>query len=223
MLPEFYEIEKQLTGKYSLKELEARLRSGKCGSDNKIWKNMSSAGFITSDESLIEVVKKDYEFLKDMSIDYKQMAEMAEKILKQAWSNNKTTKIDRLLQNIGLKKLNCEEVYDPSKFDVILPPSFGSQSCPWGCEGTDEFGYKTHGSGHIFVHKKNHEEDEDRIITLQNQFGDMNGLYLYYNETSAVTITALTPHLIAEHHFFQGNTCYRTDPQKLLEFVECKH
>lgn len=138
--------------------------------------------------------------------------------------------------------------YDRERFGTRKIFSMGSQSCPWGCK-EDKDGYEIAGNGHIYIMnktdtgdlekrylkgmwemmkkeypdmeyeeaKKVRKEEEDEFMkSLGVEYGDISRL-LYLSAYSVVT--DLTPHLVSKHYFFQGDSAFRTDPRKLMEFV----
>ncbi len=135
---------------------------------------------------------------------------------------------------------------DRKRFTFSGVLSAGFQECPWDCQGINEFGYPTASSGHVYVMEKGRERSKevsdlfrkicdghDRIYEdntldgwdekvramslFEESIGTFGGLNRVSYLDAFTVITDLTPHLIASHHFFQGDACYRTDPKKLLQ------
>lgn len=161
-------------------------------------------------ESLIEVVRTDYETLQRLGLDYEEMARMADLVVNPP--KKETAPRGRLVRLID--RLRGKEQDDLSRGDstfTFLPiGSCGAQGCPWGCEGKDHFGYSTWGGNHTYVVRKG----EFPRVNPRGGFADINR-QLYAG--SFTVVTSLTPHLIASHYFFEGGDSYRTDPTKLLE------
>lgn len=218
---DFSEIQRRITDGTSIEELEARLRPQKPEMKDGKWSDTSGGGFLAPNESLIEVVRADYDTLRSLGKTYEQMTQLAANVLEQVGREGYRGG-NRLTE--GIKKLLARHWkllvdIDRKKFTPAQICSMGSQSCPWGCSGKDELGYSTSGSGHIYVIENGKESSDlmERWIKGERnivEFGGMNRvLYL----SAFTVITDLTPHLIASHYFFEGDSSYRTDPKKLLQ------
>lgn len=221
----FSEIQRRITERFSVEELEARLRPQRAGSREDVWSDHSQGGFLAPHERLLDVVRADYDTLCALGKSYEEMAQGAAHVLEQ--QRRGTLYIDRftLLKSVGA----------------------GSQSCPWECTGKDAFGYDTNGSGHINVFEMgadislanrwgevhdamlkrydqsddhSREERRNQMREFERSIGvDFGGLDRAKYLCGFTVITDLTPHLIASHYFFQGDASYRTDPRRLLEVV----
>ena len=216
MLSEFSEIQRSVLKHFSVEELEEKLMRKKTQS---IWIDASAVGFIEIDEKLMDVVKKDYDVLATLEIQYDEMAKNAKNVLEQTRNNN----------ILG-------------EFLAVRFCSMGVQSCPWECTGQDEYGYSSVGSGHVYIRtKENHllyneylkehfsiqrneqfsdDEKKERIQNLRKNKGLLDGAETPLFEKAAyafsfLVVTDLTPHLIASHHFFQSGG-YRTAPERLF-------
>ncbi len=234
MLPSFDTISSRLTASIPLSELEKRLKPLKPFTLNGEWSDTSSGGFLAPDESLLDVVRADYDSLLDLGTDYDQMAEMAANIFHQnAREQIRGNKLKRAVLGYIARKKNPLVRFDRERFRLMPVGSFGSQSCPWGCD-RDEYGYNVNGCAQIYVMEKDKPLDlidsynrglmrglddayrGEFMRSLGIEFGGIDRvLYL----SSFTVVTDLTPHLIASHHFFEGEASYRTDPVKLWEFV----
>jgi len=202
---EFSEIEKRITKGICIKDLEEILRPQKPFSNDK-WRDTSTGGFLAPNEKLLDVVRTDYDTLCSLGKTYGQMAKLADDIERQLWSDfqaNQKSFTQKIKDYVFSTKKPVIVNVDKERFNFLQMASFGSQSCPWGCTGIDEFGYHTSGCGHTVVIEKGKEKSNF-----------MNSL------SSFTVITGLTPHLIASHYFFEGNASYRTDPRKLLQLVK---
>ena len=60
----------------------------------------------------------------------------------------------------------------------------------------------------------------ERLINGEQDIVEFGGMDRVLYLSAFTVITDLTPHLIASHHFFQGDSSYRTDPRKLLQVAE---
>ena len=247
---DFSEIQRRITTGTSIEALEARLRPRKSEPRDDQWSDFSRGGFLAPDERLLEVVQADYDTLSFLGKSYEEMAQVAANVLEQA-DRESYPGGNRLMQNL---RTFAARYWRPvvnihqEKFVIMPIGSFSSQSCPWECQGSDENGYPTSGSGHIYLTEKGNDSSDllerytqmymdvqrkkfpglspddtqkareeflrEREKEMGIEFGGMDRM-LYLSSFSVVT--ALTPHLIASHYFFQGDASYRTDPQKLLQ------
>lgn len=220
MFPSLLEVQRTLTRGIPLSELESRLKPNGNGVS---WSDASTGGFLAPNESLIDVVERDYHTLSELGIDYEQMAKMTADVLSQSAKEAycKGTGLMRETRRLLARYWNPSVKIDRRRFTLFHIGSFGSQSCPWGCRRADEFGYRTSGSNHVYVSEKRKEMSDimKKLINGERdivEFGGMDRvLYLSY----FLVITDLTPHLIASHHFFEGEAAYRTDPKRLLKVV----
>ncbi len=209
MLPDFFDIIKELTSGIPLLDLEERLKPK---SENNKWSDASKEGFLAPhDEHFLDVVKRDYDVLQKMGFDYVEMAKLADDVLEQQrWESRASySGLKGLLSRLSARYVNPTVDFDRKRFSMMEVLSLGQQSCPWGCEGQDKYGNNIYGGRFVIVLDKNQQIDED----LETNFQE------FYNLSPFLVVTDLTPHLIASHYFFQGNTLYRTDPEKLVQFL----
>ncbi len=249
---DFSEIQRRITAGNSIEELEARLRPRKSEPREGQWSDFSRGGFLAPDERLLEVVQADYNTLCSRGKSYEEMAQVAANVLEQAGreSYHGGNRLTESVRTFAARYWRPVANIHRERFVVMPIGSFGSQSCPWECQGDDENGYPTSGSGHIHVAERGNDSSDlvERYMEIYSaaqtrkfpglspddaqkargeflqekekeigiEFGGMDRmLYL----SSFTVITALTPHLIASHYFFQGDASYRTDPQKLLQIA----
>lgn len=216
----FSEVQRRITNGFSLEELEARLKPQEPEFKDEDWSDHSGGGFLAPGESLIEVVRADYDTLHVLGKSYEEMAQLAANVLEQV-SKEGYRGGNRLTE--GIRKLVARHwkpvaKIDRDKYTYMQIASGGFQSCPWECK-EDKYGFGTLGSGHIYVMEKGNESTElmERWLNGEKdivEFGDADRvLYL----SAFTVITDLTPHLIASHFFFEGDASYRTDPSKLLK------
>lgn len=165
----FSEIEKRITAEIPLEELEARLRPQEPTHEESTWNDHSGGGFLAPQERLLEVVRADYDTLSVLGKSYEEMAQLAAICLKQVGEINRENlrekswreKISRWLERkptVVVK--NDGPKIDTTRFHPMLVGSFGIQSCPWGCQGLDSFGYSTLGGGHVYVREKEKQSFE---------------------------------------------------------------
>ncbi len=239
MLPDITNIERRILAGTTLEALESRLKPANEGST---WSDASGGGFLAPNERLLEVVRADYETLVKMGKSYEEMAQVADRVLRQgreekAWGNARNIRggVRNLLRWYKERKIRVDE----KKFDVIYACSAGRQGCPWNCT-EDRFGYRTQGSGHALVMSKGKEhynlmeaylaeiersdredtsveERKQKKMAFERRMGiEFGGIERMFYLSSFTVVTDLTPHLIASHYFFQGDASYRTDPEKVV-------
>ncbi|MBS3123195.1 hypothetical protein J4437_01030 [Candidatus Woesearchaeota archaeon] len=80
---DFSEIQRKITSKYSIDELEARLKPGDSKWKEDAWSDHSSGGFLAPTENLMDVVRADYDTLRILGKSYEEMANYASCFLKQ--------------------------------------------------------------------------------------------------------------------------------------------
>ena len=119
-----------------------------------------------------------------------------------------------LLKRLLPKREAPETRYDKNRFMVMAVGSCGFQDCPWGCH-EDKFGYPTYSGTHTYIFEK---DSSGKPPINAEEVGD-EGANTYLSKKAFLVVTGLTPHLIASHGFFEGNTPYRTNPERLLEFI----
>ncbi len=210
------------------------------------WKDSSSGGFLAPGEKLVDVVSRDYHVLESLGASYEEMADMASRVLKHedAKCVPHVVKLgfwSRLFGKSVVESVKSVELYDSARFTSTLMSSMGQQSCPWGCT-RDVFGYSPYGSVEVLIRWK--LNGEDTFPSLLSDYTDVmmksleggspietwfekNGVMFGGNRrvlylSSYLIVTDLTPHLIATHHFFEGDACYRTDPTRLAEVIRSK-
>lgn len=212
---DFSEVESRITTKFSITELEARLKPKDRESKVQEWEGQSDGGFLAPNESLMEIVRADYNLLCSLGKSYEEMAQLAANVLEQASKKNysKGNRFAERVRKIVAKYWRPVTAFDQKKFTLMQIDSMGFQSCPWECK-KDEYGYRTSGSGHVYVMEASGSKFPE--LNFNEAHGGLSrALYL----SAFTVITDLTPHLIASHYFFEGDYSYRTDPRKLLEVV----
>jgi hypothetical protein len=230
----FDDILRKVTANLSVEELERRLKPREPVRDEGGWSDYSSGGFLAPQESFVDVMRADYDFLNSVGKSYGEMAQLAQRVLDEGYNKYRKKGFGDGLRNLfSSRKIKVGD-FDKNNFKIDAGiASGGIQSCPFGCDGNDDLGYATLGSGHIYVEKDGAEESElfekyfeiqmetddmeserEKLREIGIEFGEMDRvMYL----SSFLVVSDLTPHLIATHNFFQGEASYRTDPRKLLE------
>jgi hypothetical protein len=84
------------------------------------------------------------------------------------------------------------------KMDVY----FGWQDCPFGCTT---------------------ELDELGQTNISRKTISAIDYHVKNNKNDSIFFSELHPHLIRDHHFFEGNTNYRLDPEKFIKFFNMDH
>lgn len=217
--PEFVAL---VEGGIPLANLEQRLRPG----------NSSQVGFMGQDESLIEVVHSDWQIVEKYGITHKEIADKLKELIVK--SSEKKSFLAKLFSRNGSL---LAESYDYLPARML---TMGSQSCPWGCRGVSG-----QNSGYI-IRKELSEELKVGVELLVASDGDVakfeetaksiaeiapnspgaKGMreaveeirQALENGLTYTIITRLLPHLIEEHHFFEGKQSpYRADPELLIK------
>jgi len=183
MLPDFSEIEKRIAEGFLLEELEARLRPT---SEESTWANSSGGGFLAPDESLMEVVRNDYETLRFLGKDYVQMTQIASNVLEQSRRETfvRGNRLTRGARRFLAEHLRPTAGIDRKKYNLMRVGSFGHQSCPWNCNGQDSYGYPTSGSGHVYVMERGKETSDlmEKYLQIQIESSDREFPELSFNE-----------------------------------------
>lgn len=168
--------------------IEYRMRPGRC----------SQAGFLDHDESLVEVVQRDFRTLTALSITHGELGGRLDEIVKTA---EETTEVE--------PTSDCEQDWDlyfcmfgggspgmgvevDGKFLVRCQTSMGGQGCPF----------------------------EDKMGNRCPVIAD--GIYHIFNAVSEreLMFPALAVHLIREHCFFEGSVPCRVDPSHAVDVLE---
>lgn len=218
---DFSEIQRRITSKFPVEELEKRLRPQKPEFEKGKWSDYSGGGFLAPNESLMAVVRADYDTLGSLGKSYEEMAKLAANYLEQfsRESYPRGNRLTRSLNRFVARHWKPVANIDRKKFMPMGIGSMGSQSCPWECKGKDTFGYRTFGSGQIYIMEKGKESSDlmERWISGEEDIVEFGGIDRVLYLSAFTVITDLTPHLIASHYFFEGDSSYRTDPKKLLQ------
>ncbi len=177
-------------------ELEARMRPG-------AW---SETGFLGMHESLDEVVAQDAQTLDKLQLHYDDLADKLEALLDDV--------LDMLRQPVtpeGIPRALARQTSFPNLYQPETLPHFDLQNLP-----DPELGYVIGDLQVFLVCYKGWQEcpwgDEAK--------GSCDFLILNRASGDSVTVPGLMPHLIREHHFFEGyGTSFRTDPARLAKVL----
>ena len=166
--------------------------------ENRMRPSQSSyVGFLGQNESLKEVIETDNKTLEKLGITYKQVADRLDSLMGQA------IRFEKVSEESGgncYKKIREGILIDG--FLRVIPEQFrGSQECPFFNEtvpSKDGEGtyYYTCGSGRY-----------DFIVKNEKQ-------------GTAIKFPELMSHLVRAHHFFEGNTRYRLNPEETVKVLE---
>ncbi len=238
----FSEIQRKITNGFSVEELEARLKPQGLEFKDGEWPDHSEGGFLAPNERLMEVVRADYDTLHSLGKSYEEMAQIAANILEVARSEC-YTEGNRLAKSLKRPVVKM----DRDKYILMPIISMGFQSCPWECKrDKHKYRTFGPGHIYIMEKGKETSDLMEKYSQIQKEARDRKFPGLSFNEAqearkkvlrdleaaigikfggmdrvlylSAFTvITDLTPHLIASHYFFEGDSSYRTDPRKLLQ------
>ena len=151
----------------------------------------SGVGFLGTHESLREVIERDSATLRERGVTHDQIADRLEYFIGRYERLHELARREDISHG---RYRNTAIDTLPGGVKLELRGYFGSQGCPWALiqEPTD----KTVTCG---------ETSFD--WTLRNAQGD------------ELSFSGLMPHLIRDHHFFEGNTGYRVDPVRAIEVL----
>ena len=160
-------------------------------------KGMSTSGFLSKRESLKRVIARDNETLNKLGVTHEQIADELEAKLKEANKRLRDSKggIERGINGNKAGELAREVVFgEGGKYRARPLYYMGSQDCPF--ERLPRF------SG-----VKVGEASSD--MTLVNQ---RLGKGVFFSE--------LHIHLLRYHHFFEGHSRYRLEPNEVVQVLE---
>lgn len=178
--PEFLSA---ITGDIPLQELEQRLKPG----------SMSQVGFLEEGESLLEVIRSDWEVVERFKTNHAEIAATVERLIRKE-----------------LRPVQGFEYQTAKDLHGVHAEHPGEQSCPWGCRARGQ----TLG---ILVKTETlmNNLHEIRGAVLDLGFEDRRSPDA---ATFYVVVTGLLPHLIRQHLFFEGKESpYRADPKLLIQ------
>ena len=149
-------------------------------------------GFLAEDERLWDIIEQDKKTLEKAGVTYEQIAEKLFYLINQ--------------------REKQEEIVD-DKFKVEEDSTRGMQGCPWGILddwAEDNFGKEPtkHKRGWMGKKYKSSVEANTAFTITNIKTGE------------SISVPYLSPHLIGDHHFFEGHTEYRMEPEKLVRVLE---
>ena len=163
----------------------------------------SEAGFLSEDERLIEVYEKDQKTLARLGITFDQVADRLQDIAEKAFHNA------HLMSRFHVKNKYGDTYWDlvrrgvpvDGKMSVSFESYMGYQDCPFQPVVTaiGPKGSKCDMS----------DTDFTVCVGLKNRGGRPSFFFSW-----------LHIHLIRDHHFFEGNTKYRLDPETCVKALD---
>jgi len=186
-----------------LERLEARLRPvfglGDRQAEIKAhdgFDDYSEEGFLGLQESLLEVVHSDWLVVEQHGTRHQEIAAALEKAIKKGKMPNPVFEIECFLG------------------------SRGYQGCPWECQGL----YQPADNILFIFHQDCLREDLFALVDLfcprLTRSDERRRAYEKRRELSErfAVVTPIHPHLIGDHHFFEGpESPYRAEPRVLIE------
>lgn len=157
--------------------------------------NTSMGGFLDKTQSLKKVIEEDAKVLQHYRITHKQIGDRLDSLMEQAFrQGDLLRRAGKDIPRVTLKgvPVPVDEVLVEGKFKVAIVSFGGSQGCPfyYGSKPT-----KCGGGSYEF--------------TVKN-----------IRQGSEIKFSSLLPHLVRDHHFFEGNTSYRLDPKATITVLE---
>ncbi|MBI5065620.1 hypothetical protein HZA97_05270 [Candidatus Woesearchaeota archaeon] len=218
------EFVKLVEGGVPLAELEQRLRPG----------NSSQVGFIGQNENLIELVHSDLQIVEKYGTTHKEIADKLTELMIK--SREKKSFLNALFSK-EQELLSKDYEFSPAKLLTM-----GAQNCPWGCncwgqtsgyiikKGLSDDKLLRTGIEIVMASEGKIEELENLYNTIKEINPGSHGVQAYKKMLEEVrraqengllcyvAITELLPHLIEQHHFFEGKQSpYRADPELLIK------
>jgi hypothetical protein len=147
-------------------------------------------GMLGKDESLLDVIAGDEKVMKRLNLDYQKLAEILLEVIMKK-SHTMHTGI------MSLVKMTC-----------------GDYTCPWRDGAYDGAFYN------LFMDLGNPEHEmffefwKSHEIPSKREFDQM------FSGEPVMIVSGLMPHLIRDHHFFEGRgTVYRCNPEQLARYI----
>jgi hypothetical protein len=156
------------------------------------WGCASITGFLAPGEDLLECCKKDQKKLKEKRVTYETLAK-------------------RIIAIVETARKEGQEKLVEGKFKVtISKEAFLSQFCPFSPRNADDNVTEERASKGYFGAVQGYCGIlGDKIITILN-----------VNTNRFIKFGNLLPHLIEQHHFFEGKVVYRLSPEEVIDVLE---
>jgi hypothetical protein len=155
----------------------------------------SVTGFLAEDEKLLDVVRKDLVTLKQHNLSIEMICDRLDHLIV-------TALMEINVLNQQNKNQHIKEIVIEKKYKVEINVSDSYQYCPF-----------THVPHKYRPGKKTHIYDAcDQNCHTYTITNLING--------KTITFSGLLPHLIRDHHFFEGNVPHRLDPLKIITVID---
>ena len=157
-------------------------------------------GFLDHTQTLASVITSDSATIQKLGITHKQIGDRLESLMGQA-----TRQVEFIAHFPYDNNSEVEEEQETIEevFLVAVERWMGLQFCPFFYEEV---------------------KDEESIGTRVYCCGSTSQDCTIYNKRQkrSVTFSGLMPHLVRDHHFFEGNTSYRLNPEWVIHVLEIK-
>jgi hypothetical protein len=154
----------------------------------------SDAGFIDDKEALKDVALRDHHKVVELLGPHGH--DMIALKLTQCFGSEENDKFISTIVSLP----PCRE-----NFSVQTQSWCGNQGCPFWKE---------------IMFKSVDDKPEEATVSPCGGVGGCDHTITNLKTGESMTISALMSHLIFYHHFYEGNTSYRTDPEKLIRLLE---
>lgn len=153
----------------------------------------SKWGFLGEDESLPALISSDYCTMQERDLDYNVMADKLEKIL---------------------ARKGCVSLLGGGNL-TITEMTCGAMKCPWR-DGKDDQAFYT-----MFFDTTNEEHVNFLDYWKENGIPFNRDYKKMFMREPVMIVSGLMPHLIRDHHFFEGEeTAYRISPIQLAKYLK---
>ncbi|MCA9487631.1 MAG: hypothetical protein KC516_01580 [Nanoarchaeota archaeon] len=157
----------------------------------------SEAGFLGESDGLKNIVSADSRVLKKYGITYKQIADKLDSLTGQSFT---AQYFESRKKDGNYRKIKDGGFLIENKFKVHSVGWMGSQYCPF------YFKVEDLGNGGKRIYNCGSGSYD---FTIKN-----------VNQGTEIKFPQLMSHLIRDHHFFEGETSYRLDPEKAIKVLE---
>lgn len=152
--------------------------------------SLSEAGFIGANESLLEIVRADFQIVERYATTYSEIAKALRSVIATG----------------SVPNLDYEYITD---FGGVRTASLGSQFCPWKCDDA-------RGNTVAVILRKGSPDEQRELAGLMLDDYAPEGS-VPRQEIFFAPVNTLLPHLIESHYFFEGKgSPYRADPEFLI-------
>jgi hypothetical protein len=158
----------------------------------------SMEGFLDHTQNLASVIAKDSATIQKLGITHKQIGDRLESLMGKA---NRQLQLKRRLPDENDSEVEEEQVTVEEVFLITVVGWMGIQQCP-------------------FFYEK--VKDEESIGTRVYSCGNTSQDFTIFNKRNnqGISFSGLMAHLVRDHHFFEGNTSYRLNPERVIQVLE---